>query len=359
MNGDGAAAPLAISPPRRGSRCAPTHPSPPCPPVTPPASPAFPPHRAVPLQFPPVPAQAPRVMAQFRPEGTFTALVTPFRGADAEIDWEAYERLLERQIQAKIGLVPCGTTGESATLSEREQAELVRRTVQYARGRAPVLAGIGSNDTHKAVELARAAVAAGADAIMVVMPYYNKPSQAGLRAHVERVALAVDRPLVLYNVPHRTAVSIDVDSVAMLAERLPQLCAIKDASGHVLYCQKLLAKLGDRLSVLCGDDVLTLPMLSLGAKGLISVTSNVVPDAVAKLVALGREGRLSEARALNLALLDVHEALFCAPSPGPTKAALASRGLLSEVLRLPMVAVDAPERQRVIDALARFESQTL
>jgi 4-hydroxy-tetrahydrodipicolinate synthase len=295
-------------------------------------------------------------MAQFSPEGTFTALVTPFKGADAEIDWEAYERHLERQIQSKIGLVPCGTTGESPTLSDSEQAELIRRTVQYSRGRSPVLAGVGSNSTHKAVEMARAAVKAGADAVMLVMPYYNKPSQAGLVEHIQRVARESDKPLVLYNVPHRTGVNLEVDSVAFLAERIPHLCAIKDASGHVLHSQKLLSKLGDRLSVLCGDDGLTLPMMSIGAKGLISVTSNVVPEAIARLVAHAQAGRYVEARALHLSLLDLHDAMFCAPSPAPAKAALASRGALEEIVRLPLVNVDPNERQRVLKALRQFES---
>lgn len=295
-------------------------------------------------------------MAQFSPEGTFTALVTPFKGADAEIDWEAYERHLERQIQSKIGLVPCGTTGESPTLSDAEQAEVIQRTVQYARGRTPVLAGVGSNSTHKAIELARAADKAGADAIMLVMPYYNKPSQAGLREHIERVARELDKPLVLYNIPHRTGVNLEIDSVAILAERVPNLIGMKDASGHVLYCQKLVAKLGDRVSVLCGDDGLTVPMMSVGAKGLISVTSNVVPEAIARLVEHARAGRYAEARTLHLSLLDLHEALFCAPSPAPAKAALASRGALEEVLRLPLVPVDANDRQRVLKALRQFES---
>jgi 4-hydroxy-tetrahydrodipicolinate synthase len=295
-------------------------------------------------------------MAQFSPEGSFTALVTPFKGADAEIDWEAYERHLERQIQSKIGLVPCGTTGESPTLSDSEQSELIRRTVQYARGRSPVLAGVGSNSTHKAVELARAAAKAGADALMLVMPYYNKPSQVGLREHIERVARESDKPLVLYNVPHRTGVNLEIDSVAILAERIPHLVAIKDASGHVLYCQKLVSKLGDRVSVLCGDDGLVVPMMSVGAKGLISVTSNVVPEAIARLVAHAQAGRFAEARALHLSLLDLHEAMFCAPSPAPAKAALASRGAREEVVRLPLVSVDANDRQRVLKALRQFES---
>jgi 4-hydroxy-tetrahydrodipicolinate synthase len=295
-------------------------------------------------------------MAQFSPEGTFTALVTPFKGADTEIDWEAYERHLERQIQSKIGLVPCGTTGESATLTDSEQFELIKRTVQYARGRSPVLAGVGSNSTHKAVELAKAADKAGADAIMLVMPYYNKPSQVGLREHVERVARVTDKPFVVYNVPHRTGVNLEVESLAILAERIPHLCAIKDATGHVLYCQKLVSKLGNRISVLCGDDGLTLPAISVGARGLISVTSNVVPEAIARLVEHALAGRYDEARSLHLSLLDLHDALFCAPSPGPTKAALASRGALEEVLRLPLVPVDASDRQRVLKALRQFES---
>jgi 4-hydroxy-tetrahydrodipicolinate synthase len=295
-------------------------------------------------------------MAQFSPEGTFTALVTPFKGADAAIDWEAYERLLDTQLQAKVGLVPCGTTGESATLSEGEQFEVIRRAVQFSRGRLPVLAGVGSNSTHKALELARAAAEAGADALLLVMPYYNKPSQAGLALHVESVLRAVDRPFVLYNVPHRTVVSLEVDTLLGLLDKLPNLVGLKDASGHVLYCQKLLAKAGERIGVLCGDDGLTLPMMSVGARGVISVASNVLPKAVAAVVRAVNAGQFAEAKQRHLALLDVYDALFSAPSPAPTKAALASRGLLADVLRPPMVGLDAAERQRVLKALAAFES---
>jgi 4-hydroxy-tetrahydrodipicolinate synthase len=295
-------------------------------------------------------------MAPFRLKGTFTALVTPFSDADASIDWPAYERLLEAQIEAKIaGLVPCGTTGESPTLSEQEKFELIARGVRVAKGRAAVLAGIGSNDTKKAVQQAQAAVEAGADAVMLVMPAYSRPSQAGLRDYVEQVAASVRCPLVVYNIPGRTGVSIEVDTLIAAAERAANVVGLKDASGNVLYCQSLLARVGTRLSVLSGDDALTLPMMAVGAQGVISVTSNVLPAAVGRVVQAALDGRFDVAKHEHLRLLGVHEAMFCAPSPGPIKVALARRGAIQARMRPPMDLPTPDQQARVLAALALFE----
>jgi 4-hydroxy-tetrahydrodipicolinate synthase len=296
-------------------------------------------------------------MAPFRLKGTFTALVTPFSDPDASIDWPAYERHLEAQIAGKIdGLVPCGTTGEVPTLSDQERFDLIARAVRVAAGRVPVLAGVGSNDTRKAIAQAQAAVEAGADAVMLVMPAYSRPSQSGLCDYVEQVAGSVRCPLVVYNVPARTAVSIDVDTLIEAANRAPNIVGLKDASGNVSYCQSLLARVGNRLSVLSGDDALTLPMMAVGAQGVISVTSNVLPAAVGRVVHAALDGKYDVARKEHLRLLAVHDAMFCAPSPGPTKTALAHRGAMQARLRPPMDLPTPGQKARVIAALEIFEA---
>jgi 4-hydroxy-tetrahydrodipicolinate synthase len=296
-------------------------------------------------------------MAAFTLRGTFTALVTPFAEADASIDFPAYERLLEAQIAGKIdGLVPCGTTGESPTLSDKEKFELIQRTQQVAAGRASVLAGIGANDTRKAVSQALAAVEAGADAVMLVMPAYNRPSQSGLSDYIEQVASAVKCPVVVYNIPSRTGVSLEIDTLIEAAARCLNVVGLKDASGNVTYCQSLLARVGSRLSVLSGDDGLTLPMMAVGAQGVISVTSNVLPAAVSSVVRAALAGRFDVARSEHLRLLAVHDAMFCAPSPGPVKVALAERGAMAARLRPPMDLPTPGQRARVVAALQIFES---
>jgi 4-hydroxy-tetrahydrodipicolinate synthase len=302
-------------------------------------------------------------MPAFTLRGTFTALVTPFAEADGSIDFPAYERLLEAQIAGKIdGLVPCGTTGESPTLSEQEKFDLIQRTARVAAGRALVMPGIGANDTRKAVTQAQAAVEAGADAVMLVMPPYSRPSQSGLSDYVEQVANAAKCPLVVYNIPGRTAVSLEVDTLIEVAARCPNVVGLKDASGNVLYCQSLLARVGSRLSVLSGDDTLTLPMMAVGAQGVISVTSNVLPAAVGKIVQAALAGRFDQARAEHLRLLQVHEVMFCAPSPGPIKVALAhmfaktQNGAISARLRPPMDLPTPGQRARVVAALQIFEA---
>jgi 4-hydroxy-tetrahydrodipicolinate synthase len=296
-------------------------------------------------------------MSPFSLRGTFTALVTPFTEADASIDFPAYERHIEAQIAGGIdGLVPCGTTGESPTLSEDEKFALIQRAVQVAKGRSQVMAGIGSNDTKKALAQAKAAAEAGAQAVMLVMPMYNRPSQAALCDYVEQVASSVRLPLVVYNVPSRTAVSIEVDTLIEAANRAPNVIGLKDASGNVTYCQSLLARVGSRLSVLAGDDALTLPMMAVGARGVVSVTSNVLPEAVGRVVHAALDNRFDAARAEHLRLLSVHDAMFCAPSPGPVKTALAHKGAMSSKVRPPMDLPTPGQRGRIVAALQMFES---
>jgi 4-hydroxy-tetrahydrodipicolinate synthase len=290
-----------------------------------------------------------------RLQGAFTALVTPFTSDGEALDLDAFEALVGDQLRGGIdGLVPCGTTGESPTLDDDEQAELVRRAVRLSAGRVPVLAGASSNSTHKTVKLCRRALEAGADAVMVVMPYYNKPTQEGLLAHVTRVAREVGgAPVVLYNVPGRTVVDLTDDTIARIVDACPNVTAIKDASGNVLRCQSMVRRFGDALAVMCGDDGLTLPMMVCGARGVISVTSNVAPGRVAEVCRLAREGRWDEARAAHFRLQPLHEAMFLEASPGPAKAALAHLGKIRPALRLPMVPPSASAREKIVATVER------
>ncbi len=287
--------------------------------------------------------------------GAFTALVTPFTSDGEELDLAAFEALVGDQIQSGIdGLVPCGTTGESPTLDDDEQLELVRRTVRLSAGRVPVVAGASSNSTRKTLKLCRRALEAGADAVMVVMPYYNKPSQDGLLAHVSHVAREVGgAPVVLYNVPGRTVVDLSDDTIARILEACPNVSAIKDASGNVLRCQSMVRRFGDTLTVMCGDDALTLPMMVCGARGVISVTSNVAPGRVAEVCRLAREGRWDDARAAHFKLQPLHDVMFIESSPGPVKAALAHLGRIKPALRLPMVPPSASSCEKIAGTVAR------
>ncbi len=266
--------------------------------------------------------------------GALTALVTPFR--DGAVDVEALRALVEAQIAGGIdGLVPCGTTGESVTLSAAEHALVVRSVVEQAAGRVPVVAGAGSVSTAHAIELARASRAAGADGLLVVVPYYNKPTQAGLVAHYRALLREVPLPTILYNIPGRCGVDLGLDAMAQLAG-VPEIVAVKEATGNVLRSQALVARFGERFSVLSGDDALTLPILAVGGAGVVSVTSNLLPRAVSDVIRLWRAGDVAGARALHLRLLPVHEVMFVESNPGPVKAALAQAGRLAPEVRLPL-----------------------
>jgi 4-hydroxy-tetrahydrodipicolinate synthase len=289
-------------------------------------------------------------MGDFAPRGTFTALVTPFEKDGVAIDWPSFDRHVEAQIDAGLeGVVPVGTTGESPTLTYPEQGEVIRRTVELCRGRTQVLAGVGSNDTRDVLALIRAAEKAGADAAMVVMPYYNRPDQRGLLEHIKAVVAVSALPIVLYNVPGRTAVSLTAETTLRILDACPTVVAVKDASGDPHYCQQLLSQAGDRVTVLCGDDALTVPLMSLGARGVISVTSNAAPRAVKAVVDDVVAGNWEAARQKHFRLLPMHDAMFLAPSPVPAKTVLNARGLMEKTVRLPLVAAE-PELERTIIA---------
>ena len=290
--------------------------------------------------------------------GTYTALVTPFSDdAKSSIDWAAFDVLVDTQIDGGVtGLVPCGTTGESPTLSHAEMLELFARTVKQARGRAQVVAGTGSNSTAHAIDLSQAAEKAGVDAVMVVVPYYNKPTQEALVAHYCAVAASVKCPVVVYNIPGRTGVDLSADALVRICEKAKNVVACKEATGNVLRAQELVRRLGDRLQILSGDDALTLPMISVGARGVISVTSNLLPLEVTDATNAALEGDRETARKLHLALLPVHEAMFVEANPSPVKWALAEKKKMKNVVRAPLVPVaeaSAKKIAAVLDAYPR------
>ncbi len=272
--------------------------------------------------------------------GVFTAIVTPFR--DDGVDWGSFERLIGDQIDAGIhGIVPCGTTGESATLSVDEHDQIINFTVETVARRVPVIAGAGSNSTVEAVSRTKHARDVGADAVLHILPYYNRPSQNGIVRHFEEIA-AVGLPIVVYNIPSRTGVGLTVESYRRLAQ-IPEIVATKEATGTLEMSETLLAE-GRQLHVLSGDDALTFPLLCLGGHGVVSVTSNVAPRAMVELYDLTVEGKISQARELHFRLLPLIKALFLECNPGPVKAALASQGKLEEILRLPMIPVSDETR---------------
>jgi 4-hydroxy-tetrahydrodipicolinate synthase len=288
-------------------------------------------------------------------EGTYTALVTPFtRAAPHPIDWDAYAALIEAQIAGGItGLVPCGTTGESPTFTEAEHLEVIARTVTLAAGRVPVIAGTGSNSTAHAIHLSKHAERLGADAVMVVVPYYNKPTQEGLLHHFTAVAKSVGIPVVLYNIPGRCGTDLSADTLARIREAAPNVYATKEATGNVTRCMEIVAKLGDAMTVLCGDDGLTLPMISVGARGVISVTSNLLPREVTTATALALSGNMHTARKSHAALLELHAAMFLEANPGPLKAALEMRGLMASTVRQPLCEVSTATAAALRQVLSR------
>ncbi|HYO62548.1 MAG TPA: 4-hydroxy-tetrahydrodipicolinate synthase [Pyrinomonadaceae bacterium] len=287
--------------------------------------------------------------------GCATALVTPFKSG-GELDTERLRALVGRQIDGGVRLlVPCGTTGESVTLTEEERSEVIRTTVEAARGRARVIAGTGSNNTAAAVEHSRAARELGADAVLVVAPYYNKPTQEGLYAHFRAVAESVaDLPVVLYNVPGRTSSNITAETTLRLARDLENVVATKEASGNLSQIMAILRERPEHFCVLSGDDAITLPLVALGADGLVSVASNEAPQLMSRMVEAALAGAWDEARELHFRLLPLMEGNFVESSPGPVKAALAAMGLCEEVLRLPLVPVTEKTRAHVRGLLAEL-----
>jgi 4-hydroxy-tetrahydrodipicolinate synthase len=272
-------------------------------------------------------------------QGAITAIVTPMR--DGKVDEESFVNLINFQIESGIhGLVPCGTTGESATLSFDEHKRVIELTVKTAAGRVPVIAGAGANNTLEAIELTESAKASGADAVLSVVPYYNKPNQEGLYQHFKTIAKAVDIPIVLYNVPGRTVTNMTPATVARLAE-LPNVIAIKEACGCLNQISELIRVCPKDFIVLSGDDFTSMPTALIGGKGVISVTSNVMPKAMAELMEAALSGDLAKAKEQHYRLFPLMSTMFCWPSPAPAKKAVHLLGkIASPELRLPMTEMD-------------------
>jgi len=288
--------------------------------------------------------------------GCFTALITPFR--NGELDIPALRTLVERQILGGVsGLVPCGTTGETPALSTREWETVVSTVVETTQGRVPVIAGTGSNGTASTIERTQRAQELGADAALVVTPYYNKPTQEGLFQHFAAIANATDIPLVLYNVPGRTSVNMMPETVLRLTT-VPGIAAIKEASGSLDQASQILGEAPEGFAVLSGDDSLTLPIMGVGGVGVVSVVSNIVPEAVTELTAAALAGDYATARTIHHALFDLCRAMFCETNPVPVKAAAALLGICTPEVRLPLAPLSESAQRRVETALAVWQSAT-
>lgn len=269
-------------------------------------------------------------------QGSMVAIITPF-DQQGRFDEESYRQLIEFQIENGTDvIVPCGTTGESATLNYEEHNQVIKTCIEQVNKRVPVVAGTGSNATSEAIEISQHAKEMGADGVLLVSPYYNKPSQEGLYQHYKALGEAVAIPQILYNVPSRTGTNMTAATTIRLAE-FSNIVAIKEASGDLTQASEIIANCGDKIDVVSGDDFLTLPMMACGGKGVISVTANIMPKEVKKMVTAAQENRWDEARALHLKLLAVHQAMFIESNPAPVKTSAALMGMCQANLRLPLV----------------------
>jgi 4-hydroxy-tetrahydrodipicolinate synthase len=283
--------------------------------------------------------------------GTFTALVTPFR--NGEVDVEALEGMVEFQIEHGVsGLVPCGTTGETPAMSEEEDRVVVETVVRVAAGRVPVVAGTGSNSTDMAIKYTKMAQEVGADGSLQVAPYYNKPTQEGLYRHFAAIAESTDLPLILYNIPGRTSVTISAETMARLAE-IPNIVGVKDSTLSMNMISDVISLCGEEFDVLSGDDPMTLPLIALGGVGVISVASNVAPGAVSDMVKALLEGDFERGRELHYELLSLFRALFVETNPIPVKTAASLLGLCSDEMRLPLIPMGGENLRRLQETLDR------
>jgi len=283
-------------------------------------------------------------------EGVFVAIVTPFK--NGKIDEEALRGLIDFQIAGGVdGIVPCGTTGESATLNHQEHDQVIRIVVDACKGKASVLAGTGSNSTQEAIELSKNAKNAGADGLLQITPYYNKPNQEGLYHHFSSIADAVDLPIVLYNVPSRTSVNMVPETVVRLA-KIKNIVGTKEASGSLQAISKIIDNCGKDFTVLSGDDPLLWPILAIGGKGVISVTANILPAKVAALCKAAAIGDIAEARSLHYELMDINDSLFIDTNPIPVKAALHLMGKIENELRGPLIKLSKDTLERLKKAMA-------
>lgn len=283
-------------------------------------------------------------------KGTMTALVTPFK--DGHVDTRAFEQLIERQVGAGLeGIVPVGTTGESPTLNTEEHLRVIELGVQFARKRTKVIAGTGSNSTPEAIELTQGAEKAKADAALIVAPYYNKPSQEGLYQHFSAIARGTDLPIILYSIPGRCGIEIAVDTVARLAADHKNIVGLKESSGSIDRISLLKRAVPESFSLISGDDFITVPFISVGAVGVISVASNVIPGRVKKMVDAALAGDFVSAQKQHLELYPLFRDLFIEANPAPAKAAMFRQGWMSDEVRLPLVKMSESGREKLFATL--------
>lgn len=283
--------------------------------------------------------------------GAFTALVTPFK--NGAVDEEAYRAFIEWQIEQGIdGVVPCGTTGEAATLSHAEQGQVIKICVDQVKGRVPVIAGAGSNNTREAMELVALAKKAGADAALIITPYYNKPSPDGLVAHFKALAAETSMPFILYNVPGRTGQNVLPKTIARIAKEVPEVIGCKEATGDIKQGTELIEAMGRDFIVLSGDDFTVLPLLSVGGHGTISVTSNIMPAKMSGMITAFNKRDTARAQALNLEMMPVNRAMFLETNPIPVKTALSLMGKMGLEFRLPLVPLEPCHLEQLKKVLA-------
>ncbi len=286
--------------------------------------------------------------------GSMVAIVTPMN-TDGSVNEDKFRELVEFQIEnGTDAIIPCGTTGESATLNYTEHDLVVKACIEQVKGRVPVIAGTGSNSTAEAIQISRHAKELGADALLLVSPYYNKPSQEGIYQHYKAVAAAVALPQVLYNVPGRTSMNIQAETTIRLAE-IDNIVAIKEASGDVTQAGTIISKAGDKITVLAGDDFLTLPLMAVGAKGIISVTANIMPRAVKDMVVAIQQGRWDDARKMHLHMLDIHKTMFIDSNPVPAKTALELMGKAGKTVRLPLADLRPETLECLKEVMGRYK----
>ena len=289
--------------------------------------------------------------------GTGTAIVTPF-SANSEIDYDATRRLLDYQLAGGVEMiVPLGSTGENPTVSNSERTKFLRFVIEYIAGRAFIIAGTGSNDTRSTLALTREAYDLGANAALVVTPYYNKPTPDGLFEHFKAVA-GIGIPIVMYNVPSRTGLNMNAETTLRCAE-IPGVVAVKEASADLAQCMEIIRSAPQGFRLLSGEDNLTLPLISLGADGVISVTSNVVPNEFSRMVRFALKGQFEEAKAIHYELFELMKILFIESNPGPAKSALAMMGIIGENYRLPLVGLREQSRKKVREVLMQLETVVL
>ncbi len=285
-------------------------------------------------------------------QGSYVALVTPFR--NGIVDEDAFAKLIELQIEGGTdGVIPCGTTGESCTLSHEEHEKLIALTVKLVRGRMKVIAGTGSNNTAEAIRLSQSAEKSGADACLVINPYYNKPTQKGLYEHFKAVSGSIKIPVILYNIPSRTAVNLATSTLSELA-KISNIVGVKEASGDLSQMSEVAVACGSKFSILSGDDALTLPLLSIGGHGVISVVANIIPRDVKQMIEAFKTGNTVRAMELHQKMFPLVKAMFVETNPIPVKTALGMMGLLTPEFRLPLTEMEAPNKEKLRQAMISY-----